>query len=120
MDKSSFEDFEHKIAEVKEKLKEICKPKTIVFLPIQCTEYWFRYLKEIKKTENQDLSQKFEKQKKRTIKNNIYGNKKGSAKKQILEELCQNIDIKSLCVLSQSFEHFITSIETFLEEIKRT
>lgn len=117
LDKPSFDDFECKIVEIKEKLKEICKSKTIIFLPIQCTEHWLRYLKEIKKSENQDLNQKFEDQKKKTIKNNIYGNKKGSEKKQILEELCQHLDIKALSEHTQSFRHFIQSIEQFVGEI---
>jgi len=87
------------------------------FLPIQCTEHWLRYIKEYKKPETeQDFTQKFEEQKKKAIKNNLYGNKNRNDKKEYLLELCTGIDVNFLSKQSESFKHFVESVKAFLDK----
>jgi hypothetical protein len=116
LDKNDTIYFQNKRSEIQDALRKICTEKTIIFLPIQCTEHWLRYIKELQKAENQDFTQKFEDQKKRAIKNNLYGRKNRNEKEAYLEELCKQIDIHSLSMHSQSFKHLIDNIHTFLQK----
>ncbi|MCU0447920.1 MAG: hypothetical protein MUE85_23720 [Microscillaceae bacterium] len=98
--------------------------QVIIFVPIRCTEYWFRYIKERRKLDFNENSQIeiFEEQKKNRIKNNVYpkdneGKRLSEAKILLLNEYSQKVDIAFLAKHSFSFRHFLTQIETFLKRI---
>lgn len=117
LDKATIYDLEKKISEMQESLGEFLKSKVIIFLPTRCTEHWLRYIKELKKTKNQDLSQKFEEQRNDTVKKNVYGRKKRVEQAQYIHNLCQDINIAKLSQHAESFKHFVESIQIFLNRL---
>lgn len=91
------------------RIKNLPLDKIILMIPVQCVEYWLRYLKENKM--NPGFHIVFENERKKTIKKNIYGNASSSEKKRIILELSTNIDLDFLASKSHSFRHFFELVK---------
>ena len=111
--------YKEMLGKIESSLDEYWREKIIIFLPVQCTEYWLRYIKELKKGMTVDSIGEFEIQRRKRIKSNIYGNKKWDERQAYIQELCSDIDISSLCQLSESFNHFVESIQSFLHKLEQ-
>lgn len=112
IDKVIWEKYHSLVTIIDEKIR----PQVRIVLPEQCIEYWLRYLKWYKLNPTEVLTEHFESQKKRAIKNNLYGGSK--SREEIVEELCQSINISFLSQYSRSFNWFLMQVKDFLHIIK--
>lgn len=104
-----------KCMDIYTKIDTQIRARVQILFPEQCIEYWLRYLKWCKLNPYENVAESFETSKKRAIKNNLYGGSRN--KKDIITELCENINIKFLSDNSRSFSWFLIQLERFLNNL---
>ena len=110
--------FRAKKEEMLQKLDTKIHEKTIIFIPVQCIEYWLWYIK--LHIENPQITKKesLEKQRRDEAKKTIYGKSDARNPKQlaIIEDtkILKNIDIAWLCRCSYSFNALLEDVKKFV------
>lgn len=94
-----------------------CKDKSIVYISVQCIEYWMWYIKHKKENPTNNKSLNLELKVRRDAKIAIYGRPKVSNETAVswIEPLLESIDIAYLEQQSYSFKRFYSDLKTFLK-----
>ena len=118
LDAEQFSKLESEYEEMRSKLNERHKNKTLIFIPIQCIEHWLWYLKfkQNHPTSNQNVP--YERQPRPAAKEEIYGNRRYDSERDrpVVEQLTINMNVDWLESRSASFRHFHNQIKEFLKQ----
>jgi hypothetical protein len=118
-DYKPIEDFEIRLKFLQDKVVDVAKNKTIIFLPVQEIEHWLFFIKHKidNPTSSKNIINEVEKRESKTTKSLVYKNIVD--KEDYIKLLINHCDLEWLSHQSKSFNHFKKSVATFLEKFAK-